>query len=68
MAHNLTVVNGRSDNDEPTMPRDTDRSSDHTQLSDHQLVDLSDEAKQAEYRRAYDLQIQRRACPGCGDE
>lgn len=36
-------------------------------LTAQQLADLGDEETQAEYRRAYILQIQQRACAECGD-
>jgi hypothetical protein len=36
-------------------------------LSPDQITDLDDEVKQAEYRRAYQRQLDRRACPGCGE-
>lgn len=36
-------------------------------LTNEQLAELSDQDKQAEYRREYLAQLQRRACPGCGE-
>lgn len=35
-------------------------------LTAAQLAELSDEAKQAEYRRQFELQMSRRECPECG--
>jgi hypothetical protein len=36
-------------------------------LATAQLTELDDEARQAEYRRQFLIQMQRRSCPGCGD-
>ena len=36
-------------------------------LTPDQLRDLSDSAKQEQYRTAYRLQQARMSCPGCGD-
>ena len=36
-------------------------------LTNEQLAELHDQEKQAEYRREYLAQLQRRACPGCGE-
>jgi hypothetical protein len=36
-------------------------------LSAAQLAELTDEAKQAEYQRQFELQMRRRHCPGCGE-
>jgi hypothetical protein len=36
-------------------------------LTNEQLAEISDQEKQAEYRREYLAQLQRRACPGCGE-
>ena len=36
-------------------------------LTAAQLAELTDQAKQAEYRRQFQLQMDRRGCPGCGD-
>lgn len=37
-------------------------------LTTAQLAELADEGKQAEYRRQFLLQVERRrGCPGCGD-
>ena len=33
-----------------------------------ELADLSNEAQQAEYRRAYLEQLGRMSCPGCGED
>jgi len=67
MAHNPTAVNVRAVIAEPAMLRDADRSTEHGQLSEHQLIELNDERKQAEYRKAYELQLMRQACPSCGE-
>jgi len=37
-------------------------------LTPDQLRDLSDSAKQEQYRAAYRLQQARMSCPGCGDD
>jgi hypothetical protein len=36
-------------------------------LTSEQLAEVNDQQKQAEYRREYLAQLQRRACPGCGE-
>jgi hypothetical protein len=36
-------------------------------LTASQLADLASSAKQDEYRRAYEDQLRKRACPDCGD-
>ena len=36
-------------------------------LTPQQCADLTDELKQAEYRRAYQQQLDRQVCPGCGE-
>lgn len=36
-------------------------------LTPKQCADLADQLKQAEYRRAYQQQLDRQACPGCGE-
>lgn len=36
-------------------------------ISPHDLEQLADPGKQAEYRRAYLAQLRQRACPGCGE-
>jgi hypothetical protein len=33
-----------------------------------QLADVSTDAQQAEYRRAYLEQLRRMSCPGCGED
>jgi len=40
---------------------------DHACQSTEQLADLENPEKQAAYRREYLKQLQRRACPGCGE-
>ncbi len=37
-------------------------------LTPDQVRDLSDSAKQEQYRAAYRLQQARMSCPGCGDD
>lgn len=68
MAVQFSNTNGHSDESEPTRSHDPHRTSEPTRLSVQQLADLTDAGKQAEYRRAYHLQLQRQACPGCGDD
>lgn len=36
-------------------------------LTAAELAELQDQAKQAEYRRQFQLQMDRRGCPGCGE-
>ena len=52
---------------EETTCRPTDASPDHDDPTPQQRADLTDEVRQAEYRRAYEEQQQRRECPECGD-
>lgn len=51
-------------NSEPPPPTPSTECAD---LSAAQLADLADEAKQAEFQRQFELQMQRRHCPGCGE-
>lgn len=37
------------------------------ELTPEQQAALADEAKQAEYRRQFEIQQRRRSCPECGD-
>ena len=52
---------------EETTCRPTDASPDYNDLTLQQRADLADEVSQAEYRRSYEEQQRRRACPGCGE-
>lgn len=36
-------------------------------LTPEQERDLADTQRQAEWRAAYEVQLRRRACPGCGE-
>ena len=37
------------------------------ELTDKQRAELEDDPLQAKYQAAYELQMQRQSCPGCGD-
>ena len=47
-------------------PQSTDP--ENNELTDKQRADLDDEALQAKYRAAYELQMRRLSCPGCAEE
>jgi len=62
-------ANQRSVEDSPPpQPPIPDQCPATPELTTAQLADLTDESKQAEYRKQYLLQLaQRRGCIGCGD-
>lgn len=49
---------------EPTIPAETTSEAPNTVESEI----LQDDAKQAEYRKAYLEQLRRMSCPGCGED
>lgn len=68
MAEYIKSTNGLSGSAEPTGSSTHYRPTELVELSAQQLADLNDAGKQAEYHQAYLLQLQRQACPGCGDD
>ena len=49
-------------------PDSDPRGPENHELTDKQRADLEDEALQAKYRAAYELQMRRQSCPGCAEE